>query len=268
MNAVKDKKVEIEKIKSDLNEVIILGDVVGEPVVNHVIEDENGSLIDFFYCFNVFTKVITNKGHLLDESTLPILISSNLMNKLNIEIEKNKKIFIRGSFRTYEVEDDTNSEKKYSKQFILAHHAEYPSKDVPKNKYINRFNFNGFLLEKLYKPKFDKNNKPILNPKTRKPIPELDEKGRKQWTVIKKGKDVMNDFLIVTKRHTNIESKKEEVEKSFYIRCVSFGRIANQVATEIDIGQKISGSGYIRQRKFKKKGKEKVIYEAVVSLID
>lgn len=256
--------------KSQKNEVILLGDIMSDPVVNHIIDDDNGILIDVFYVFELKTKVITNKGRKMDESVLPVLVSNNLLNELDVEIKEGSRIFIRGSYRTYAIEEEEG--KTINKQFILAHSLEKPEPSTPKDKYINRFNFEAFLLEKLYRPKFDKNNKPILNPKTKRPVPDLDENGKKQWTVIKKGSDVINDILMAINRYTPKQTTEDrqntDIKKTFYLRCTCYGRAANDIAQKVGIGDKFSGSGYIRKRKFMKGTEEREVIEAVIVKVD
>lgn len=236
-----------------VNSTVWCGEVVKPLEFSHEITNkETTEVLEKFYRFSIKTKVVTNKGKELDESTLPIVVSEKYLNTLEKPLEVGDVVFIRGSWRAYTVSEETN--RKVEQVGFVNHivHSE-----LKNGKYLNRFDFQGYLVDKLYIPVRDEQTgKPMRDPETRKFVPLLDEEGNKQWTVrLNREKKIVNDYFIAI--NTN--------NRSFYIPCVSYFGLAKSVAEEFMLGSEVKGSGYVRSRSYKDdSGREHTVYEAVV----
>lgn len=233
------------------NKTIWCGEVVGPLEVDHVYQEMEESQ-DTYYRFHLKTVVKTNKDRLLDESLLPMVINEKLLNGLDKTIEEGDILFLRGSWRAYTVGVESKSRRVEQIGVV----EEIAHSELRAGKYLNRYEFEGYLVEKLYLPEKDERSKPKVDSKTGKFIPLLDEKGKKQWTVrLNKEKKVVNDFTIAI----------NEGDRSFYIPSLSFFNLAHRIANEFPIGSKVKGAGYIRSRTYvDRRDIVRTAYEAVV----
>lgn len=236
-----------------LNSTVWCGEVVEQLSFSHDIKNkETGEVIDTFYRFALRTKVVTNKGKELDDSVLPIIVSEKSLEKLEKQLEVGDVVFIRGSWRAYTVADDKGRKVEQVGFVSTIVHSE-----LKDGKYLNRFDFQGYLVNKLYVPERDaETGKPLRDAETGQFKPLLDEDENKQWTVrLNREKKVVNDFTIAI--NTN--------NRSFYIPSVSYFGLAKRIAEEFPIGSEVKGSGYVRSRTYKDgRGNEQQVYEAVV----
>lgn len=239
------------------NQNVWCGKVVQPLAFSHEVKnDETGEVINKFYRFSVEVEVVTNKGIHLDTSVLPIVASEQLLEGLEKEIEVGDVVFVRGSWRPYTVVQETTGQRSVE-QVGFAHFLVHS--ELKDGKSLNRFNFEGYLVDKLYEPERDENGKPVRDKETGKFKPVLDEEGNRKFTVrMNKEEKIVNDFTLA------INTKN----RSFYIPSLSYYRLARKVAHDIPVGSKVKGSGYIRSRVFSKAGEERVVYEAVVVGID
>lgn len=236
------------------NKNIWCGEVVEPLTFSH--SKKNNDIVsgkEKFYKFSIKTKVVTSKGKLLDESVLPMVVSEQQLTTLGREVEIGDIVFLRGSWRAY---SKSNSRKIVQMGYI----KEISHTELKDGKYLNRFDFEGYLVDKLYVPMRDENGKPIIDSQTGKFKPLLDESGKKQWTVrLNKEKKIVNDYTIAI-------NKKE---RSFYIPTLSYFELAKKIAKDIHPGMKVKGSGYIRSRRHEDLfGNEKIVYEAVATTIE
>jgi len=236
-----------------INNTVWCGEVITPLEFSHEITDKTtNEVLEKFYKFSLKTKVVTNKGKELDDSKLPMVVSEKHLEKLEKQLEVGDVVFIRGSWRAYTINEDTN--RKVEQVGLVNHIVHSELKD---GKYLNRFDFQGYLVDKLYIPERDEaTGKPLRDPETRKFLPLLDEEGNKQWTVrLNREKKVVNDYFIAI--NTN--------NRSFYIPCVSYFGLAKKVAEEFNLGSELKGSGYVRSRTYSDDaGRERTVYEAVV----
>ncbi len=240
-----------------INNTVWCGEVIKPLEFSHEIphkstDTEEDTVVEKFYKFSLKTKVVTNKGKELDDSVLPMVVSERHLEKLEKDIEVGDVVFIRGSWRAYTINEETNRKVE---QVGLVNHIVHS--ELKNGKYLNRFDFQGYLVDKLYIPQRDEaTGRPLRDPETRKFLPLLDEEGNKQWTVrLNREKKVVNDYFIAI--NTN--------NRSFYIPCVSYFGLAKKVAEEFNLGSELKGSGYVRSRTYvDNSGTERTVYEAVV----
>ncbi|MCU7667036.1 hypothetical protein [Bacillus thuringiensis] len=240
-----------------INSTVWCGEVVEPLVFSHEItKKETNEVVERFYRYSLKTKVITNKGKELDDSILPIIVSEKHLNGLEKELEVGDVVFIRGSWRAYTINEE-NSRKVEQVGFV--NHIVHS--ELKEGKYLNRFDFQGYLVDKLYIPVRDEETgKPMRDPETKKFIPLLDGEGNKQWTVrLNREKKVVNDYTIAI--NTN--------NRSFYIPSVSYFGLAKRVAEDFPLGSEVKGSGYVRSRSYDDGfGNTQTVYEAVVVALE
>lgn len=244
------------KNKKGINKTVWCGTVVKPLEFNHELVNENtGELIDKFYRFSLKTEVSTNKGRKLDSSVLPIIVSEKYLKRLDKEIELGDKLFIRGSWRVYSV--SKNNSKRKVEQFGFVKHIEHVKEEAKKS--INRFEFEGYLVTKLEEIQRDENKK-LLKDEQGNFVPVLDEEGNKKYGVrLNKEKKIVNDYTVAINRTNH----------SDYVPCLSYFKLAKDIAENVELGSKVKGSGYVRSRSYKvHEGtdyeEENTVYEAVV----
>lgn len=240
------------KRKLGRNRGVWCGTVQNEPVFSHeIVDNETDEVIETFYTFEIETEIHNKNNELIDSSTLPIVVSKTKLEELKEEISIGKIVFVKGFWRTYDQKDRTDSRLKqnvFAKKIEL--HTEYPVKTR------NKFEFEGVLVKKLYKFKRDEDGKPLKDEEGRL-IPKLDEEDNIRYTVRrnKEGK-LVNDYIVAINRPSG----------SDYIPCLSYVPLGQKIAKEIEIGEEIKGSGYIRGRKYEdRNGIMRMAYEVVIT---
>lgn len=244
------------KKKDGKNQTVWCGEVSTPMVVSHERKNNDKTeVLETFYRFDIKVEVKTNKGKVLDTSTLPMVISERMLETLEKPLEVGDVVFIRGSWRAYTVVDE-ETERRHVEQVGFVQYLVHS--ELRDGKSLNRFDFEGYLVNKLYDPVRDAEGNPVRGADgSFEPI--LDEEGNKKWTVrLNKEKKIVNDYTIAINRNN----------RSFYIPSLSYYNLAKKVADEIGIGEKVKGSGYIRSREFEKNGKKQVVYEAVIVSLD
>lgn len=238
------------------NQTVWCGEVVKPLTFSHEItSNETKEVIETFYRFEVKLEVKTNKGKLLDTSVLPMVVSNKFIEKLEKPLEVGDVVFIRGSWRAYTVADE-ETERRHVEQVGFVQYLVHS--ELRDGKSLNRFDFEGYLVNKLYEPVRDAEGNPVRG-EDGAFEPLLNEAGKRQWTVrLNKEKKIVNDYTIAINRNN----------RSFYIPSLSYYNLAKKVAEEIEVGSKVKGSGYIRSREFDKNGIKQVVFEAVVVSLD
>lgn len=244
--------VNMVKKKDGKNQTVWCGEVLSPMVVSHERKNSDKTeVLETFYRFNIKVEVKTNKGKVLDTSTLPMVVSEKMLETLEKPLEVGDIVFIRGSWRAYTVVDEGTERRRVEQVGFVQYLVHSELRD---GKSLNRFDFEGYLVHKLYDPVRDAEGNPVRRADGSFE-PNLDEDGNKQWTVrLNKEKKIVNDYTIAINRNN----------RSFYIPSLSYYNLAKKIADEIGIGDKVEGSGYIRSREFEKNGEKQVVYEAVI----
>jgi single-stranded DNA-binding protein len=234
------------------NHGIWMGKVVSELRYSHTLEN-----IDTFYTFLIEVTMENKEEKEKDVSVLPVMIGQSKLNELNETIEKGKLVFIKGSWRMYDHRSKVQVED-HLEQTAYVKKIEITSSYTVRPKNRNRLKFEGILTNKLYKILRDDHGVPLKDEQNRY-IPKVDKNNRFQYTVRenKEGK-IVNDYKIVIHRPSNHD----------YIHCISYDWLAQKVADEIEIGDRVTGCGYIRSRTYEKDEKKYKTYELVVTEIE
>jgi hypothetical protein len=241
------------KFKDGKNTTKWRGTVVKPLVFSHEIKDKTtGEIVDTYRSFSIAVEVTTNKGKLLDVSELPMVVSDRILDLLEKPLSVNDVVFVRGSWRAYTVQKENT--KRRVEQVGFVQHLSHT--ELVDGKSLNRFEFEGYVVGKLFVREVDENGRLILD-ENGKSKPALDENGKKQYTVrLNKEKKIVNDYHIAINRG----------QDKFYIPSLSYFNMAKKIAEEIPDGAHVTGSGYIRSRSIR--DGEHTVYEAVVVGMD
>jgi hypothetical protein len=246
----------MKKRKLGKNHGVWCGKVATEMEFSHEVKDRNnGEIIDKFFKLYIDVEIRNKNDVLIDLSRLPVTVSQNNLDALDKELEIGDIVFIKGSWRAYDYKNkDTNRNKLDQTSYvkILEVHDDYQVRTR------NKFEFEAILVKKLYEFERLEDGTPVKDEKGRL-IPKLDEEGKEIYTVRKnKEGKVVNDFIIAINRPNG----------SDYIPCISYGKLAKAIASDIEVGSEVEGSGYIRERRYTdRNGNDRVAYEAVVTSI-
>lgn len=246
----------MKKRKLGKNRGIWCGVVISELELSHELKrQEDDTVIERFFKFDVETEIKNKKGELKDQSTLPVIISETKLNELDEKLEVGKIVFLKGSWRTYDHSHPQDVKTRLEQNIYVKSieiHNDYSVKTR------NKFEFEGVLVKKLFEIERDAEGNPIKDDQGRL-IPKKDENGNMKYTVRKnKEGQVVNDIIVAINRPNG----------SDYVPCIAFRKLANFIAEEIEVGSEVEGYGYIRTRHYEFRGENRVAYEAVVTSLN
>lgn len=243
----------MKKRKLGKNRGIWCGVVVSKLELSHELKkQDDDTVIERFFKFDVETEIKNKKGELKDASILPVIISETKLNELEQRPEVGKIVFLKGSWRTYDHPNSTDAKKRLEQNIYVKSievHNDYPVKTR------NKFEFEGVLVKKIFEIERDAEGNPLKDEFGRL-IPKKDEKGNAKYTVRKnKEGHIVNDFIVAINRPNG----------SDYVPCIAYRKLANYIAEEVEVASEVEGYGYIRMREYEFAGEKQVAYEAVIT---
>lgn len=196
-------------------------------------------------------------AHEYNDLTCSVFFTKNTYQAIQDNVCLESYVEIAGCWKAEDVFDE-KQQKKVKKQYIEASTVLIVKHE---NKPFQQVEIEGVLVKKLTKRKWKKDGKLMVNGKGN-PVPLKDKSGKLLYT-IRTGRDgrVLNDYTIAC----NIEEENGKVV-THYLPCVSYDKEAKKIAYQIDIGEALTGSGYIKMRKNEKD--EKPIYEVILTNIE
>lgn len=251
-----DQQINMEKRKLGKNRGIWSGIVVSALEFSHDLKNkDDNSIIERFYKFKVEVEVINKKQKTKEVSTLPVMISESKLNELDEKVTVGRIVFLKGSWRTYDNSDSPNAKTRLEQNIFVKSievHSEYTVRTR------NKFEFEGFLVKKLFEIQRDEDGKQLKDEQGRL-VPKRDEDGNLKYTVRRNKEDeVVNDMIIAINRPNG----------SDYIPSVAYEKMASKIATRIPVGAEIQGVGYIRSREYVFNGETRIAYEAIITELE